>query len=654
KAIEEIQKNHKHVIDQTSVLRARLFDVWIGDWDRHDDQWRWATFKADGVTTYRPVPRDRDQVFFKNDGVLDFIASRPYFNPGLRHFKSDVDFYPGLIFNARHFDRTFLHQLTRQEFIDMAKDLQSRLSDEVIEKAFAEWPTAIAELNAEQIKKKLKDRRAKLVQFAEFHYNHISREVAVPGTVREDHFELTTLPNDQLEVKVYTLSKKDKKHLIYERVLSGKTTKEVQLFGLKKADQFLIKGEHRSSIKVRIIGGSGEDRVDNQTTKNKILVYDRPQGMQLAGNKVRSKITDQDGVNKYDRKDWKQNRFIHFPMATFYIDAGLGLSYNIWWKKFGFRSNPYRSDHRLSFAYFWANQAIRANYSGHFPKAIGNLDFKLDLEAIGPTFTQFFYGLGNEYVNFDQDNAFHIVRGTRIDINPQLIKPFRFGRSFRVNPSFEYLNLRDSDDDPRFVLTPEGNRTPLDFEEKYYVGLGIGYNATRLDNPVIPSRGFSFDVSADYKLNTQETDFSNVTFAASLASYLPFNQRKTVVLATNVGGAYTFGDYEFFHANYLATISRLRGFRINRFGGDGMIYHATDLRVKVAHGKGAFPFGFGVFGAFDYGRVWLEEDPDGQNAWHTSFGGGLFFTPLDMLGFKIGYFVGEDDTQINIGGAMTF
>ena len=124
------------------------------------------------------------------------------------------------------------------------------------------------------------------------------------------------------------------------------------------------------------------------------------------------------------------------------------------------------------------------------------------------------------------------------------------------------------------------------------------------------------------------------------------------MLATNIGGAYTLGDYEFFHANFLSNQSRLRGFKSNRFAGDGIVYHATDLRIKLFQGKGGLNSGYGIFGSFDYGRAFLE----GENIedWHTSFGGGLYLTPLNMLGFKIGYYVGEDDTQLSIGGALSF
>ena len=58
-----------HFIDQLAFARARLLDLLVGDWDRHEDQWRWAKFKQDDdIKLYRPIPRDRDNVFFWSDG----------------------------------------------------------------------------------------------------------------------------------------------------------------------------------------------------------------------------------------------------------------------------------------------------------------------------------------------------------------------------------------------------------------------------------------------------------------------------------------------------------------------------------------------------------------------------------------------------------
>ena len=43
--VEKMHNDADHVIDEKQVIRSRLFDIWIGDWDRHDDQWRWVKYK---------------------------------------------------------------------------------------------------------------------------------------------------------------------------------------------------------------------------------------------------------------------------------------------------------------------------------------------------------------------------------------------------------------------------------------------------------------------------------------------------------------------------------------------------------------------------------------------------------------------------------
>jgi len=159
-------------------------------------------------------------------------------------------------------------------------------------------------------------------------------------------------------------------------------------------------------------------------------------------------------------------------------------------------------------------------------------------------------------------------------------------------------------------------------------------------------------LGANYRQSITDSEFRNVTLQTNLTAYIPFSPTHRLVFATNLGGAYTFGDYEFFHANYLATRDRMRGFRRSRFGGDGIIYAASDLRFKLFQGHGPTRTGLGLFGAFDIGRAVL--DGEDINTWHTSIGGGIYLTPLDLLGFKIGYYVGEDDNQFAIGGSLSF
>ena len=77
--LKRLRTDEKYTVDNTSYLKARLFDMMIGDWDRHTDQWRWARFKdkkSDKIV-YQPVPRDRDQAFSKmGDGAFMNLATR--------------------------------------------------------------------------------------------------------------------------------------------------------------------------------------------------------------------------------------------------------------------------------------------------------------------------------------------------------------------------------------------------------------------------------------------------------------------------------------------------------------------------------------------------------------------------------------------------
>ena len=68
--LKKLQKSEKNRVDEESYIRARLFDMLIGDWDRHADQWRWSVFKNQESIIYKPIPRDRDQAFVKADGTL--------------------------------------------------------------------------------------------------------------------------------------------------------------------------------------------------------------------------------------------------------------------------------------------------------------------------------------------------------------------------------------------------------------------------------------------------------------------------------------------------------------------------------------------------------------------------------------------------------
>ena len=73
--IEKVTDDHDDHVDHKNLLRVRLFDMWINDWDRHDGQFRWAELEGEQGKYYRPIPEDRDNAFFKADGLIPWLVS---------------------------------------------------------------------------------------------------------------------------------------------------------------------------------------------------------------------------------------------------------------------------------------------------------------------------------------------------------------------------------------------------------------------------------------------------------------------------------------------------------------------------------------------------------------------------------------------------
>ena len=56
KLLEELRESPNDRVDARAYLAARLTDIYLGDWDRHADQWRWARFGAEVARCSSAVP----------------------------------------------------------------------------------------------------------------------------------------------------------------------------------------------------------------------------------------------------------------------------------------------------------------------------------------------------------------------------------------------------------------------------------------------------------------------------------------------------------------------------------------------------------------------------------------------------------------------
>ncbi|PHN05500.1 hypothetical protein [Flavilitoribacter nigricans] len=150
-------------IDKPALVRARLLDFLIGDWDRHNKQWGWALKKDSSVLTAIPIAGDRDNAFYKVSGIIPSIITYKSVTPNLRPFEENIDYLEGLV---KKMDTYFLLNTDETVFVGEATHLQQILTDEKIEAALRKWPIELYQLDGEAIKQKIIARRNHLIDYA--------------------------------------------------------------------------------------------------------------------------------------------------------------------------------------------------------------------------------------------------------------------------------------------------------------------------------------------------------------------------------------------------------------------------------------------------------------------------------------------------------
>ncbi|MCB7480775.1 hypothetical protein [Christiangramia sediminis] len=166
KALQELkQKEGKNLsINRAALIRTRLFDLLIGDWDRHAEQWGWVLKENEGKIEAIPLAGDRDNAFFNPGGVIPTIITNKNVEPLVRPFEMKIDHMPGLVYP---FDRYFLIDTPKEIYIEQAKALQNALTNAKIDDSFKVWPKEISKLDRAEISEKLRSRRDHLVEYAE-------------------------------------------------------------------------------------------------------------------------------------------------------------------------------------------------------------------------------------------------------------------------------------------------------------------------------------------------------------------------------------------------------------------------------------------------------------------------------------------------------
>ncbi|WP_394750340.1 metallophosphatase [Spongiimicrobium salis] len=643
--IQEIHKTGRSVIDEPSYIRARLFDMLVGDWDRHEDQWRWALFEnEDGTEICKPIPRDRDQAFSKYDGALISFLTRAI--PGLRKMQTydeELRSPKWFALSPYHIDVNFITNADWKEWEKQAKHLQENLTDADIEKAFENIPEEIKGSIIEDIKTKLKGRRANIVAIAKEYFDYLNRFEVIVGTQKDDKFEIVRHDGGKTSIAIH------RKDLgIFNRTFTKDVTKEIWLYGLDGKDTFTVSGEGDQLIKLKVLGGKKNDTYDFKNTR-KVKLYDYASKKNTIVNKISKKwLVDDYEVNNYDHKKLKHSANQVLPIIAANPDDGLRIGVIDNYTFHGIQANPFTQKHTFKASYYTGTSGYDLSYRGEFSNIFHRWNFALETSYNSPNFARNFFGFGND-TEYDKDAVdldFNRVRIRKWDAAVSLIYRGRNGGSFHFKPLVESFRVENTQD--RFINTVPANNTI--FDQQTYGGVEVAYEYENKDNAGYPTLGFDAEIRAGYKTNIDggaaENSFAYVQPQLVLDHKL--TSSGFLVLATKIGGNLILGDdFEFYHAATLGGNNNLRGFRNERFTGKYSAYHNTDLRLALGKLKTSIiPLRYGITGSFDYGRVWTSDDNSSQ--WHNSPGGSFWLNGLGFLTANLGYF-GSDD-----GGRVVF
>ena len=643
-------------VDQRSFLRGRLMDFLIADYDRHYAQWKWEARDSAGIDTWYAVPKDRDQALYRFRGALmRAITYRTL--PYLKGLQPRIKNIRSLGFVARDVDGFFLNELEQEDWEAELASFRKALPDAAISKAVRRLPEPVYAIRGEQTEESLRARRDDLPRAAMIYYQTLAEKVRVTGTDDRERFEIVPADSGDLTVRMYTQEDKDDTafRLRYERTFHHGETQEVRLFGLGGDDTFRIAPGVPRGIRLRLVGGGGEDVFDNRS-RARTWLYDTKSEENVVLNRrpgTINMISNRDDVNDYIFREDRTYNTRRFPQALggFNVEDGVLIGVGATYTRRGFRVQPYKSLQRIAALIAPARGAYQLRYTGVFNDAYRHFDVLAGAAVVDPAL-QNFYGLGNETVREPgRDFRYYRVRYSYATADLAMRRRLLENKlSISLGPTFFHYWHDEEDAEGRVLENPEAvglNRNDV-FTTLLYAGGRLSINFQSIDNLLLPTRGARWitELTAMSGLNDRSQSISR--FTSDLEVYAPLSNNNRFVTVLRGGGGHILSNqFEYFQAITLGANNALRGFRKSRFAGSSALYGSAELRARLFQFKSRLvPGDLGLSGFGESGRVWLRGEE--SNKWHKDIGAGIYYTPFNVALVSLLVSVSEEDQLMNL------
>jgi len=635
--MEKVKSSSLWQINQVQYIRARLFDILIGDWNKIPENWNWEANKEDERLLFTPIVIDRNHAFTKVDGLffqqmlnvlgLDFIVD---YDAELKSLAKSTSLgFP--------LDMALVGGCDESVWLEEAAYIQGKITDDVLDKALAQLPAEIASLETGELREKLIQRKALLPEIARKYVQLLEKTPVIAGTEENDRFVIERYDNGQVRIRAYS---GQEEMLYYDHLFTNKRTREIWVYGVGGNDRFEVTGEAANSVPVYLISGSGENKYDIEDTK-KLRVYGYPEEKDALTDypKIWKYLTDSTHIHQYDYNKIKYHTHSFTPVGVYDSDYGASMALFYTYTMYGFKRSPFTYQHRIGY-----NFSRGFYYQAFFPGYNPRLGWKLDLFVGNPKNFQNFFGFGNATDGYkDEKNDYNRAYVRELSLTPSF--HYALTQEEKVSLSLGIEARKASKKENRFITEyyPEDYRI---FHTNYYADLKGTLESTKHPSVFIPRVSTSF--TAGWNINLSEAKMNFPYAIAKFAVDMQLADRLT--FATQfVGKALFSNSYEFFQS---ASIE-LRGYRDNRFIGKQAFYQYSDLRLDMGRLENPFtPIKYGVFGGFDHGRVWYPGESSRQ--WHVSYGGGFWLTFINKLTMKFSYFNSSDAFRFSLGLNLDF
>jgi len=626
KLFRKLYKNHNNKINTKEFAIARVFDILVGDWGKHEDNWKWVGFKNGEKTVFRPMPRDRDHVFSRWDGVLPWITDREWAKPSGEDFNFEIVGLRSLMNQARHLDRFVGADLTKQDWTDAANFVKAKITDDVIEAAVKNMPSEIFNISGQIIEEKLKSRIKDLPEYTSQYYDMICSEVDIVGSNKDEYFDVVRNTKGSVTVNMFNKYEKGKGNtLLFSREFYPDETDDIRLYGLDGRDIFNISGEAENSIQVRIIGGTGKDSIiDVSNCPQETLVYDKGKKTKVDGGINTERLSPYNiSLYKYNRTSFAYDTYFPLPYISYNADDGIILNAGIAFTLHNFETQDYSALHNFQIGASLEG-SIGIQYNGRFHHVYDGWDFTISANYDDPLRYTYFYGVGNETIKSDSlyNADYYRNRYSSKGFSIGIVKDF-WKKSYLLFSARYDNNERQE------------NIEGTIFAEQNYIGFNKvnlieGTAALKIDftdNETIPTSGTSFyaEYNNGFVTNLDYKNYGKLLLVGE--GYLSLTEILPITFGLKIGGGKSFGRIPFYNRFKLGQNNYLKGYTNNRFTGNSILFAQTGFRINLLGFDGPLvPMKLGLIGYFNSGKVFQS----GRNSkkWHNGYGGGIFIVPL--------------------------